>query len=221
MTAILELPGLWIDQVVLDDLDLIAAAPYFRVINRNPEPGQFQVRTDSTIVLELATDVGDSPAVATTQVFISINGGAEILVYDGGAGGFQAGYTGPLSTVTSPDANTLRIVIDPSSDFDSLQAVTVRVIATSTLALAIDESWDFTIEDVTAPVMVSAQPTSKTTILVTFDEPMDSVLLLTAANYAITRLTIPAVNVVVVSVESETDSTAILTLDIEMSPGAS
>jgi len=221
VTVFLELPAVWLDQVVLDDLGLGAGDPYFRVINRDPEPLQDQVRTDTLIRLDLATDAADAPQVSTTQVFVSVDGAPEVLAYDGPGTGFQPGWDGAGSATSAPDANTLRFVIDPTADFGSLQEVTVHVLATSVGAQAIDQSWAFTIEDVTAPILATAKATGKKTILATFSEPIAAAGAVVPGNYTIARLSVPAVDVVVESVEVDTTSAVILSLDIEMTPGAS
>lgn len=221
MTVSLELPAIWIDSVILDDLSLAAAAPYFRAINRIPEPSTIQIRTDSLISLDLATEAADAPVAASTVITVAVDGSAPVAAYNGGSGGFQAGWDGSGSAVSNPDADTLRVAIDQVADFGSLQSVVIRVVSTSANGQLIDESWGFTTEDLTAPVVVSAVPQSKTVITLTFDEQVNESQALTPTNYTFARLSVPAVDVIAASVELATSSSINITLDIEMSPGAS
>lgn len=223
MSVVLELPGVWLDQVILDDLGLPLNGTFFRVINRDPEPDNVvtnRVRADTLIAFDLTTDAADSPNLTTTQVFVKVDDGPEVLVYDGAGAGFQPGWDGPGSATSSPDAQTARIVIDPTADFGSEQTVTVHVVATSTGAQSLNTEWVFTIEDLTAPTILSAKATGKDTLVVTFSEDMDSATALVPGNYAIARQTVPAVNVEVESVVLDTTVSVELTLDIEMTPGA-
>ena len=228
--AYLELPAFYIDEVVEDDLGLAAAVAYYLVINRDPEPGQVQIRTDTLIAFDLAAESGDSPDLTATQVFVSVTPpggptGSEVLVFDNGV--FQAGWNGPGSATSVIDASTTRITIDPTSDFSSLHDVTVRVTSTSTGAVVLAAtSWTFTIEDVTAPVLSLATGRSKLVVRLDFDEPIvqtvatnpDSAL--NPSNYLFERQTVPTADVVVDSVAVVTTSSVDVELDIEQTAGA-
>ncbi len=231
MTSVyLELPAFYVDEVVEDDLGLAAAVPYYIVINRDPEPSEVQVRTDSLIAFDLAAEFGDSPDLTATQVFVTVTPiggvpGSEILVFDNGV--FQAGWNGPDSGTSVIDGSTTRITIDPTTDFSSLDGVLIRVTSTSTGAVVLAAtSWTFTIEDVTAPVLISATGREKKVVRIVFDEPIvltvasNANSALNPLNYLIERQTLPAADVVVSSVTMITTSAVDLELDIEHTPGA-
>jgi hypothetical protein len=97
----LELPAVYLDVVLLDPTP---SRP--TVINRDPEPGETQVPVATDVALDL-TDVGpDGIDTAATKIYL---GGQ--LAFDGGS--FEAGFDGPGSAATTPQADTLRVVIDP------------------------------------------------------------------------------------------------------------
>lgn len=218
MTVELELPAVWIDQVVLDDLGLPLADPYLQLINKFPEPDQEVIPRATLISFDLT---GSSFGSGDVFVWISVDGSPEVVAYDSVSGIFQPGWDGPGSALSILDANTVRFVIDPTSDFTSLQEVTVRVSATTGASgvPSINEPWTFTIEDLTAPVVVSARATSKSQLLLFFDEPINQTQAVTPGNYTITRLAVPAVDVVVETAGIDTTNSVILDLDIEMTPG--
>lgn len=215
MTVEVELPAVWLDQVVLDDLGLAPGAPFQRVLNRIPEPGAINVRTDSSIWFDLAIDGSDN--FVTLWAWVSINGAPEVQVFDATGGGYAPGWDGPEGGFGGIDTWTYRFGIDPTTDFDSLDQITVRILAETSLGFTLAESWSFTIEDVTSPVVVSATPAGPALLRVVFDELINPTEL---GTFAIERLTAPAVNVVVVSVTPDTSSSVLLELDIEMTPGA-
>ena len=77
------------------------------LINRVPEPGDVGVLVNTDIELDLTDTGGGTVDSSATQVFV---GG--VLAYDGGI--FQTGFTGPNSADSNPQADTLRIIIDPN-----------------------------------------------------------------------------------------------------------
>ncbi|MBI3184820.1 MAG: phage tail protein [Myxococcales bacterium] len=211
----LELPGVYVDVVLLDPTP---ARPV--IVNRDPEPAETQVPIGTSIALDI-TDVGpDGIDTAATQVFV-----AGVLAFSGGA--FQAGFDGPGSSATNPQADTLRVVIDPVSPFASLQEVAVRVV-TRTVggAFSLDTTWSFRCEDLTAPRVVAAQARALDRVRVSFDEPVkqeDAAAddALNPARYHFTRLSAPAVDVAPVAVEAVTDAAVEVLTDLELTPGAS
>lgn len=212
----LELPALYLDAVLLDPTPTTPA-----VINRDPEPGETQVPIDAVIALDL-TDVGNAGVdLAATQVFV-----LGVLAFSGGI--FQPGFSGPQSSVTSPQPDTLRIVVDPLAPFESLQEVPVRVVSqTAGGASHLDATWSFFCEDLTAPHVVGAQARALKRVRVSFDENVKQVSALASDDalnpdlYAIERTSAPAVDVTVVGVEPVTNSSIDLLTDIELTPGAS
>ena len=216
----LEIPAFYVDAVVLDETP---GATYFLVLNREPEPDEPGVGVERTVQFDVGTHAADSPVFTQVQVWVAIDGGAEVLALDLGNSP-QPGYDGPESGTQSIDANTLRVRVDRTTPWPSLAEVTVRVRATSTLGQILQDSWTFTVEDRTAPVLESAKSRTHTIVRLTFDEPvvMDASAggALNPANYTFERVTVPAVNVVPVAVTQVTTSSVDVLLDIEITGGA-
>jgi phage tail-like protein len=212
----LELPAVYLDTVLLDPTPARPA-----VINRDPEPGEVQVPIGTRVAFDV-TDIGpDGIDVAATQVFV-----AGTVAFD--AGVFQAGFDGPGSSATNPQPDTLRIAIDPTAPFASLQEVEVRLV-TRTVggAASLDATWSFRCEDLTAPRVVGAQARELGRVRVSFDEPVKQVDptagddALNQARYSLVRISAPAVDVAVIAVEPVTDSAVDLLTDTALTPGAS
>jgi phage tail-like protein len=211
----LEIPALYVDAVLLDPTPTTPV-----IINRDPEPDEVQIPIDAAIALDI-TDLGTAGIdTAATQVFV-----AGVLAFSGGV--FQPGFTGPRSNVSSPQPDTLRIIVDALAPFESLQEVPVRVV-TQTVGGAnqLDATWSFTCEDLTAPHVVGAQARELKRVRVSFDENVkqESALApddaLNPALYAIERASAPAVEVSVVGVAPVTNASVDLLTDIELTPGA-
>jgi phage tail-like protein len=168
-----ELPGLYFDSVIMDPQ---ASRP--TPINRVPDNGDVKVPINASIFLEI-----NDPSVARDLIVGSIshtkvyvNG---VLAYDQDGGGFQTGFTGPDSTVVLfsnaiDGRRTLRLNIDPTTNFTNSSTVTVRVVAT---AYAFSGSppeynYSFTTEDLTAPTIASATAIDRKTVRVVFSEPV-------------------------------------------------
>jgi phage tail-like protein len=168
----------------------------------------------------LFSGTADGIDEANTQVFI--NG---TLAFDGGV--FQTGFTGPTSSAADVgNGMSYRIRIDPTSDFTSEQVVTVRVVSqTDSTSDTIDESYSFTVEDLTAPQIFSAVGRELARVRVTYDEPVkqtdptETDDALNPDNYTLSALTTPAVSVVATSVEIVDASTVDVLTDIDLSPG--
>jgi phage tail-like protein len=211
-----ELPAFYVDGVLLDPTPSRPA-----VVSRDPEPNDVEVPLGSPVTFDLV-DVGpDGIDAAATQVFI-----AGALAFAGGI--FQPGFDGPGSSASSPQADTLRLVVAPTVPFDSLEHVVVRVV-TQTVggAFVLDTAWAFDCQDLTPPLVVGAQARELQRVRVSFDEqvkeadgtaPDDA---LNPANYALTRLSAPAVDAQVLAVEAVTMSAVDLLTDLELTPGAS
>ena len=208
--TMVELPAVYIDDVQMLEPGGLA------LLNRDPDDGQVRVPEDLNIVVDIADLTGIGIDTSATQVFV-----AGILAFDGGV--FQPGFAGSTS---SPDSDTLRIDINPASDFASEQAVTVRVVSETTGgANTIDETYSFTIIDLIPPAFASAVPQSLRVVRLTFDDPVKQVDptvaddALNPSNYFFRPLTFPAVTPVGVSVASVDAQTVDVTVDIDFSPG--
>jgi phage tail-like protein len=211
-----ELPAFYVDALLLDPTPSRPA-----VLNRAPEPNDVAVPIGAVVAFDLV-DVGpDGIDAAATQVFV---GG--VLAFAGGV--FQPGFDGPGSSATSPASDTLRFVIAPTTPFTSLAHVVVHIVTqTEGGAFTLDTAWAFDCQDLTAPRVVGAQARELQRVRVSFDERVkqatgtDGDDALNPANYAITRLSAPAVDVEVVSVESATMSAIDLLTDLPLTPAAS
>ena len=194
------------------------------LFNRSPEAGETGIPIDEEIFLEVVDTSGHGINLAATKVYLTSEGGSEILAFD--AGTFQLGFAGPNSAYSSFATGVLRIRIDLASTFNSEELFTVRVESANDAALPelINTSYSFTVEDVTAPKVVSAEAQDLRVVRVTFDEAMTQVSLgnvgdsLNPANYTFARLTAPSVNVAAVSVVAVASNIVDVTTDIDLSP---
>ena len=134
----------------------------------------------------------------------------------GGAPELRPGFDGPHALVTA-SADTLRVVLAPTAFFASEAIVEVRVVATTVGgAHALDQTYQFTVEDRTAPRLVAGQATSSRTLRLGFDEP---VVVEDPQGFALLALDAPAVPVTVIDATAD-GSTIHLTLDTELTPDA-
>lgn len=210
----LELPAFLVDQILFDQTP---TRPI--LLNRDPEPGETNVPIGTNVSLDITDSGTDGVDESATKVFVN---GA--LAFNGGT--FQSGFTGPGSSSTAPQTDTRRIVIDPTTDFLSLETVVIRVVSeTVGGANTIDISYQFTTEDLTAPIVVAAQARDFKRVRVSFDESVKQVNAnqsddaLNPANYVLEPQESPAVSVVIQSVETVTDTSVELVTDIELSSG--
>lgn len=212
MTFSLELPGIFLDGLVTETPSSVLV-----FLNRDPEPDESNVPIGTAISIDIA-DLGASPILGSS-VLVQING---VTAYNGGAGGFQAGYTVGSST-SNPDANTLRLIIQPATPFGSLQIVSVHAEASTVAGDVLRQTWQFLTQDLTPPALVKGLAWGIKTFRVTASEPLsntnatDDDSALNPANWAIQALRFPAVTVHVVSVAKVTDSIYDLTTDLEPS----
>ena len=217
MAIRIELPGLYLDDVVTD-----ATPTRPTLVNRDPEPAEIEVPVGTNIALEIV-DVGpDGIDRGATRVYV--NG---MLAFEGGAvTEFKPGFDGPGGSVLET-VDTLALVIDPTTSFPSLTTITVRVVsATLVSALPLDVFYAFRIQDLTAPIVVAAQAVAAKRVRVSFDEAVrqlgDGAVndALRPASYQFAALVAPAVKVLPVSVLAAGASAVEVDLDIEMSQRA-
>ena len=211
-----ELPGVYIDAIVPDASDKTPS-----LINRDPEPLELAVPLNSLVTFEVADYTGTGIDTAATDVYVN-----DELAISGGV--FQTGWDGAASATSNPQADVLRVVIEPETPFAPLTAITVRIVtAVSGGGASLDTSYTFTTEDTIAPVVVSAQATGQRTVRVVFDEPVlqeDASGGNDALNPALYTFEViagaPAVPIVAESVQAVSGTTIDITLDWEMTPGA-
>ncbi|MCA9558187.1 MAG: Ig-like domain-containing protein, partial [Myxococcales bacterium] len=203
--AVVELPGLYVDNVAS-----IVAVERPLLVNRDPGPGEVGVPLDWPIALEVLDPGADGIDRAATQVWVD-----GVLAFDGGAAPeLQPGFDGPHADVVE-SADTLRIVLDPTTPFASLTTVEVRVVsATVGGEHALDETYTFQAEDRTAPKVLAAQATAPRVVHIGFDEP---VLVVDPAGFALVPVGRPAVGIEPVDAEAD-GSVVVITLDTEMTP---
>lgn len=200
---LLEIPAFYLDEIVLDDVTdgLIVA-------NRSPEPGATGVPRDEAIQFDLM-DTANDPDVSETQVYVD-----GVLAYDSGVA--QPGYS---VLVTTPATGVVRFRIAAPYLFESLREVPVRVVSQNLSAThELDETWSFTVEDLTAPQVVSAVSRSHDVVRVTFDEPVEGADV--ASAYSFERLEAPSVDVEAVAVEQVSSTEYDVELDIPITRGA-
>lgn len=204
----------------VDDIQLLAVSARPYPINRWPEPSSTDAPAGTNVELELTDVVGAGIDLAATQVYI---GG--VLAFDGGT--FQSGWAGAASAYSTPFPETLRIVIDPEEDFDSLEEVEVRVVSdVAGGGFAYDETYSFTVEDLTAPKLVAASARSHMVVRLSFDEAVkqedaeDPADALYPGNYSFASETVPSVTVTATAVESVSPTSVDVLLDLELTPGA-
>ena len=203
--ATLELPALRLEVVAA-----VVAETRPVLINRDPGPDEIGVPIDSTVAFEVVDPGPDGIDRGETRIWVD-----GVLAFDGGAvEELRPGFNG-ASACVEQTADTLRVVLHPTTFFASEAAVSVRVVsATTGGAHVLDESYSFSIEDRTAPRLVAAQATGQRSTRLGFDEPVEVV---DPSGFVITARATPAVPVSVVDAVAE-DSTVLVTLDTEMTP---
>lgn len=202
----LEIPAFYIDENVLDEAEGLIIA------NRSPEAGGTGVPQDEVVRFDLMDSHG-TPDEDETYIYIE-----GVLAYDG-AGGAQPGFT---INKTAPYAGVLRFEITPDDVFPSQEVIEVRVVSQDLLvAHTIDSTWSFTIEDLTAPVVLEAVSRFHDVVRVTFDEPVVGADV--PGVYTFERLEgpdFPSVAVEAVSVEQVSPTEYDVTLDVPITRGA-
>lgn len=216
-----EIPAVYIDAVQLDeDIDDLTLG------QRTPAPGTIGWSLDFPELELTVIDTTASPVDTTaTVITVDVNAAGPVTVYDGGAGGFQAPFTGSVSAGVGPAGRDTAWVIDWTGasfyPFSSEDVVDVRVQSdTVATGSAIDETYSFTMADTTQPMLVQAQARSQKVTRLTFNEPMEQETLEVAGNYDFQIMSAPAVSIVAVSAEAISTTEVDVTVDIEMTQGA-
>lgn len=213
----IELPAAYLDIVAFQE-----AAPAILLLNRKPHDTQTGVvhpAPGPNFDVMIVSTTGTAIDLTETQVYIE-----GVLAYDGTAGGFQAGFTGTDTGTTGPSSHDAFLSIDTTAQsYTSQQVIDVQVV-TETVGGGdtLDQTYSFEIADTVAPqIVTAASPREKKTVRVSFNEavkqtdPTASDDALNPANYEITRQSVPAAEVAVVSVASAGMSAVDLTLDVE------
>lgn len=219
--------------VDLAELDVYVGGRYC-VIQRDPQPSEIDISQNTNIIMALVDLEGDpGGSVSLDFDFDLYVNGAKILQFASGTptwvGGFWTG-TVEMAAVTDPYffyRVTAQQVVPPF--FISEQVVPVRVVINPSTP-DLDTTYSFTVEDLTPPSIISAEPLDQHTVRVTFDDNMatsgvGSALLPSA--YSIVTLNedpFPGVELEVVGVTEVSGSNATmfdLEMDWEQTPGCS
>jgi len=202
--AELELPALYVDQVTL------TASTRLVLVNRDPGPGEADVRLDSTIALELVDTGSSGISRAETRVWIG-----DDVAFDGARSPeIGPAYSGADAELTAT-ADTLRIVLHPAVPLTSQQTVLIRVESrTRDGAAALDEAYAFSAEDRTAPRVVAAQAIAPKVMRLGFDEPVQ---LTEEASVFFHALDVPAVPIGFLHAAAN-GTVVVVELDTEMTP---
>ena len=214
------LPSVYLDQLAAPET--LVSDLY--VYDRQPAPNQTAVPNDyATISFTLGDVNGTGVDLANTVV--TIDG---VVAYSNSI--VRSPFTGTVTSGQGPTGNDVRFVFDPPAPdqpWASEQVIEVNVVSQLSGPVSpIDTTWVFTAADTIQPALQTASMSSKQIVRVTFT---DDVLLDTSAsgalnpeNYAITRVSAPAVNVEVVGVSTVINRTDAvdLALDIPVSQGA-
>jgi hypothetical protein len=142
----------------LDEIYIATTTDSLGLLNCIPQDSESGVPATDCVRLHVVSFTSDA-LNPTVRVWMTRSStGARTLVYDQAAGGFQAGYNGVRSSATlqaSPDSGVndeLLLVIDPTSNFVSLETVLVEVTATTAVG-SLNTSYAFTVEDLTVPAL--------------------------------------------------------------------
>lgn len=215
MTTSLILPRVYVDALAS------SAAVGIFVVNEFPERDSVEAARDGGVVIELtSTAAGDLAKYLATDIWIN---GVQAVI----AGVLQSGFTG---SVPGANAETLTYDFSPDADWTSEQLITVRVVGeTATGTYTVDFTYTFTVEDITAPTLISANASDGETIRVVFSEGMlssDASGATDALNPALYTLefqpataTQAAVNASVAAVDKVSGTTFDLTTDIPLTFG--
>jgi len=165
-------------------VDLVSqetSSTFAGLINRDPEPdspfvGERGAPRDTPIRLTIVA-FGDGE-IANSQVYASVNGGAEVLVFDQFAlVPFDAAYSSSEFTLSfSPgssvvDEHIFKLV--RATQFNSQDVVTVRVVAELVSSDVLNTSYSFTIEDLTAPVIDDVRTRGLRNVRVLYNEVVE------------------------------------------------
>lgn len=207
-------------------LAYVGSRPYFT--NLLPRYDAERVSRSAIINLTIVDPETDGIDLAETEVrvegFPAFTAGTFNAPFDGGGSSFAVGA----------DGRSLILAIDYTDLFDAESVIHVRVIskAIGQASGGLDDSYSFTVEDVTPPTMLSAVAYDHTTVYVFFNEPMldDAAQSGSVANLDTWTIEpvgtsildgLPAYPVTVIGAAVSADGLqVVLTLDAELTPGA-
>jgi hypothetical protein len=206
----------------------VYAGGQYACIQRDPQPNEADIRIDTSVQL-MIVNLDDTDSF-DFEIWIEAS---RILSYVSSVATWEDGWSGTVDTNAVDDPFTFCQVTAQQPDptpFVGEQVVTVRVIVTPGATPDLDVSYDFTIEDITPPSLLSAQAIDAFTIRLTFDDNMavsGPGSALNASAYTITRHNVdpePGVNLNVTGVTEVPGSNAMqfdATVHWEQTPGCS
>jgi phage tail-like protein len=199
--------------LALAGVDAVAHVVGPQLINRDPAPAESDVPRGAPIALELTVPSGDTLDPWSVRVWV-----AGALAYDGSAAAPVAPRYAGAGSGAALSALSLRLTLVPAAALPSAASVSVRVVASSGRGTArIDQTYAFTVEDVSPPAVVAALSTGPRGVRVVFDKPVS---LSASASFDLAPSSAPAVRGAVVSSAAQ-DAMVDLTLDSPLSPGIS
>jgi hypothetical protein len=162
----------------VDELYIATTTDSLGLLNCIPQDGETGVPCTDCVRLHIVSFTVNA-LNATAQVWLTRSStGLRELAYSQAAGGFQAGYAGVRSLATvqaSPDSGVndeLLLVIDPEVSLVSLETVLVEVAATTAVG-ALNQSYSFTVEDLTAPTLEEILWLTPRRARLKFNEPVN------------------------------------------------
>jgi phage tail-like protein len=178
--------------LTLAGLDAVALSTGPILLNRDPAPDEAGVPRASLIALEVTAVGGDAVDPWSVRVWV-----AGALAFDGSAATpIAPAYAGAGSGVTSTPP-TVRVVLAALASLPSAATLSVRVVASSSKgASRVDETYSFTVEDISPPVVVAALSTGPRSVRAVFDK---AVTLAAGATFTLAPLSTPAVQGAVIS----------------------
>lgn len=212
-----ELPGVYVDAVAL--AGPLGLGPV--LLNRNPEPNETRVPAGTSVYLEVHAE--GSTSIALASLNITIDGAPAVI-----AGTIQPGFNGGGSSIAAMGAG-VAVTLIPAVPYASLAVSMVRVRANLTGAggIQLDQTYSFTVADTMGPELTNVVATDQKIIAVNWGEAVlasgdgSSADGLAASNYSLQFIGVPpAVTPRIASVALTSASSAVLTTDIEMTPGA-
>jgi len=205
MATIFQLPRGYVDAVTA-----LTEAPALTVENQVPTVDETDVPVDTRVALSLFALDGGTINIPSVRIYI---GG--VLAID--AGWSVNGFTSSWTNGDGGKSHSYDIL--PPAEFDSLQAVAVRVVATTSLGGSIDSTYTFTAEDLTPPALEGATAIDVRKVHVTFDESMDEATTADPAIFTFAGVDVPTAAVVATAASFVAPNVVEITTDVELSFG--
>lgn len=144
------------------------------LVNRDPGPGDVDIPVDTHVRLTTVDPGAPGLLAGATTVTIRTSSGYTAVVWDGA--GFHADWAGSTFTPRASGGGVIdehEFDLVRAAPFISLETVEVQVTASTADLVLLDTTYAFTIEDLTAPVVLSAHTRGLRRLRVQFDEPVE------------------------------------------------